>query len=155
MIIGGWGEKSKKIADAGIIKCRNCKNNATFEVRDLVKSASLFFVPVAKWDKKTYLVCTICTAGYEISEEDKNKLLQDIASLPSNEISTQLWNKIDHVFIEFVKNAQTKGRSLSEPSFFEDWINLGKEEMQKEGFKKDDVEYVLGVFTKSLLNSEK
>lgn len=155
MIIGGWGEKSKKIADAGILKCRNCKHNTAFEVHDLTKNASLFFVPVAKWGKKTYLVCTICTAGFEISETDKNKLLQDIASLPSNEISMQLWNKIDRIFVGFAKNAHAKGKNLSDPSFFEDWLNFGQEEMNKEGFKNDDIKYVLGIFTKNLLDSVK
>lgn len=142
ILIGGWGKKSKKIADAGLLKCKNCNNTASFEVRELANTASLFFVPVAKWNKKRYLVCPICEAGYELSEEDTKKLLQEIASLPSNDVSTEIWNKIDALFVRFMKENKNP----------EEWNNFAKEELSK-SYKIDDVEYVLSCYGRDLVNS--
>jgi len=142
MIIGGWGKKSKKIADAGLLKCKNCNNTAAFEVRELANTASLYFIPVAKWNKKTYLVCPICEAGYELSEDDAKKLMQEIASLPSNDTSTEIWNKVDALFVGFMKENKN----------FEEWNDFAKNELSKH-YKKDDAEYVLSCYNYNLLES--
>jgi len=142
MIIGGWGKKSKKVADAGLLKCKNCNNTAAFEVRELANTASLYFIPVAKWNKKTYLVCPICEAGYELSEDDTKKLMQEIASLPSNDISTEIWNKIDSLFVGFMKENKN----------LEEWNDFVKGELSKT-YKKDDTEYVLSCYNQSLVDS--
>ena len=102
-IIYGWGKKSKHLADMGIDKCNNCNNYAPFEVRELSNNASLFFVPMAKWNKKSYLVCTTCNAGYELNEETKNKFLADSVKLPSNSICVEIWNKIDEFLAQRIK----------------------------------------------------
>ncbi len=142
ILIGGWGKKSKKIADAGLLKCKNCNNTVAFEVRELAKTASLFFVPVAKWSKKTYLVCPICEAGYELSENDTKKLLQEVASLPSNDVSTAIWNEIDSLFVKFMKENKN----------LEEWNNFAKETLSKNR-KSDDVEYVLSCYNRDLADS--
>jgi len=142
MIIAGWGKKSKKIADAGLLKCRNCNNIAAFEVRELANTASLYFIPVAKWHRKTYLVCPICKTGYELSEEGTKNFLQEIASLPSNDKSIELWNKIDVLFVKFMKENKN----------LEEWNDFAKEELSKEN-KIDDVEYVLSCYNRNLVDS--
>ena len=142
ILIGGWGKKSKKIADAGLLKCKNCNNTAAFEVRELASTASLFFVPVAKWNKKTYLVCPICEAGYELSEDDTKKLLQDVASLPSNDSAKEIWNKTDSLFVKFMKENGNIG----------EWNDFAKEELSK-NHKSDDVEYVLSCYNRNLIES--
>ncbi|HED38013.1 MAG TPA: zinc-ribbon domain-containing protein [Ignavibacteria bacterium] len=141
MIIGGWGKKSKKVADAGLLRCKNCNNTAAFEIRELASTASLYFIPVAKWNKKTYLVCPICKAGYELPEDDVKKLMQEIVSLPSNDTSIEIWNKIDLLFVEFTKENKN----------LEEWNDFAKEELSKT-YKKDDTKYVLSCYNKSLVD---
>ena len=142
MLIGGWGKKSKKIADAGLLKCKNCNNTAVFDVRELANTASLYFVPIAKWNKKNYLVCSICGAGYELSEEDSVKLMQEIASLPSNNTSIEIWNRIDILFSGFIKEKKN----------LDGWNDFAKNELIKTQ-KRDDVEYVLSCYNRDLLES--
>jgi len=106
--------------------------------------ASAFFIPIAKWNKKTYLVCPICEAGYKLSEDDTKKLLQDIASLPSSDISTELWNKIDVLFVKFMKENKN----------IEEWNDFAKKELSTK-HKADDIEYVLSCYNQNLLDSTK
>ncbi len=142
ILIGGWGKKTKKIADAGLIKCKNCNNTAAFEIRELANTASAFFIPVAKWNKKNYLICPICTAGYELSDDDKNKLLQEVATLPNNEIATSIWNELDALFVDF----------MNEKKDLEEWNKTALEKLEQK-YKRDDLEYVLASFNQNLLES--
>ncbi len=142
MIIGGWGKKSKKIADAGFFKCENCNNIATFEVHELANSISLYFIPVAKWSKKVYLVCSICQAGYELSESDTKKLLQETATLPDNITVAKIWNKMDSLFVKF-----TEGKKS-----LEGWDEFAIDELSKT-YKEDDIEYILAHYNQGLIDS--
>ena len=94
MIIFGWGKKSKKIADIGLMRCKNCNNISGYELRELSRRASLYFISVAKWNKKYYLTCPICDAGYEIEESKKNMVLQETAMLPDNNTALNIWNDL-------------------------------------------------------------
>ena len=106
MIIAGWGKKSKKIADAGLYKCQNCKNTATFEIRQLTNYASAYFIKLAKWKKQFYLVCSVCNAGHKLTEEDKNELLELSVGLPSNSEITEIWKDIDLLFADYIKDGK-------------------------------------------------
>ena len=108
MIIIGWGKQSKKIADVGIMKCKNCNNYSAFEVRELASNIKLYFIPLVKWDKKTYLVCTTCDAGYELNEEGKKEILQETIKIPDNETSIEMFNKVDSLFVKYVEGKAPK-----------------------------------------------
>jgi len=149
MIIIGWGKKSKKIADAGIMKCGNCNNYSAFEIRELSSKVSLYFIPIAKWKKKTYLVCALCDAGYELSEKNKEKILQETVKIPDNKTSIELYNKIDSLFVDYAERRKLKAKDMK------DWDKFIEKELEKEGYKKEDTGYVLSVYAKSLLDNWK
>lgn len=144
MIIIGWGKQSKKIADAGIIKCKNCNNYSAFEVRGLASNIKLYFISVAKWNKKTYLVCTVCDAGYELNEKAKKEILQDVIKIPDNKTSIEIWNRIDSLFVEYTRRKKLKN--------LEGWDKYIKEKLIKENYKEEDVNYILPIYAESLLD---
>lgn len=144
LLLFGWGKKSKKLADAGIMKCKNCNNYSTFEVRELAKNINVYFIPIAKWDKRTFLVCTICEAGYELTKEGREKILQEMMTIPDNKTSVEIFNKIDSLFVDYMKTKKEEG--------FKDWDKHIKKELAKEGYKKDDIDYVLPIYAANLID---
>lgn len=145
LILFGWGKKSKKLADAGIMKCKNCNNYSAFEIRELAKNINLYFIPIAKWDKRTFLVCPICEAGYELTKEGREKILQEVIKIPDNKICIEIFNRIDSLSIDYFEKKKDPKK----------WDSYIKKELIKEGNKKDDIDYVLPVYAESLMDDSK
>lgn len=144
-IFFGWGQNSKKIADLGLKECENCHNIVGFELREVSKTAKLYFVPIAKWEKKYFIVCPICEAGYEVNEFKKNKVIQETISLPDNETSINIWNELSELvtsdFQEFSKK--------------KDIYDYVKKELSKKGYDEDDILYVYRFFFEYFLKISK
>lgn len=94
MIIAGWGKKAKKMAFVGINKCPRCKNYVAMELYELANRVSLYFIPVAKFNKKYYVVCSLCENGFEVDEKAKQDFLQASAALPNESQVVDVWNEI-------------------------------------------------------------
>lgn len=133
MIIFGWGKKSKKIADVGLMRCKNCNNMTVFELRELSNKVSIYFIPVAKWKKQNYLVCPVCDAGFEIEENDKNDILNECIKLPDSKISLEIQDYIVDSFNKFDDKKDKLNNLMSSIS----------EDLIKQGYKKDDISYVM------------
>jgi len=76
VIIVGVGNNMVKLGDAGYYKCPRCHNECPFCVMEISKKFDVFWIPVAKWDKRYYLTCTICSYGYEIQKEEINQYIK-------------------------------------------------------------------------------
>lgn len=94
MIIFGWGKKAKEIAYLGIHKCSNCKNYCRFDLYELANRISLYFIPVAKWGKKSYRVCSTCETGFEVAQPEKTELLRVSINLPAAEDVAAVWDSL-------------------------------------------------------------
>ena len=132
LVLFGWGKKSKKLADAGIMRCKNCNNYSTFEIRELTKNINLYFIPIAKWNKRTFLVCTTCEAGYELTKEGQEEILQEVMKIPDNKTSIEIFNKADSLFVDYVENKKKKD--------FKGWDKHIKKELMKEGNKENEID---------------
>lgn len=147
MILLGWGQESTKVCDAGIMKCDHCNNYATSEIREIARKTSLYFIPVAKWDRKYYLVCDICQHGLELNLETKNKILQEMQSLPKNSTSTIMWNAMHNIAaLEIRKLRDYKGDSYAEQIL----INM-KSKLLEINAKEKDINYLLPLYFKYLI----
>ena len=145
LILFGWGKKSKKLADAGIMRCKNCNNYSAFEIRELAKNINLYFIPIAKWDKRTFLVCRVWVAGYELTKEGRDKILQEVIKIPDNKISIEIFNRINSLSIDYFEKKKAPKK----------WDKYIKRELIKEGHKEDDIDYVLPVYAESLMDDSK
>jgi hypothetical protein len=95
MIIYGWGKDLKEVAYAGIEKCGQCKNWGHFALCEHSSHASLYFIKVARWNRKFVLVCRTCNNGWQIDESKRESLIRQTISLPSQEHSGLIWNSLD------------------------------------------------------------
>lgn len=149
MVLFGWGRESVKISDAGILKCNNCKNYTTFEIRATARKVSLYFIPVAKWDRKYYLVCITCQYGFEIDEKSKNDILEDIKLLPNNIESGLIWNEIDNIFVEQVNKLKVN----KDEEYYETLINNTKLLSSELNYDKNHINYILSIYFKFISES--
>jgi len=142
MVLFGWGQESTKVCDAGVIKCDHCNNYATFEIRELARKATLYFIPVAKWDRKYYLVCSICQYGLELNMETKNKIFEESQSLPSNSTSIKIWNEMNRIAAEQIFELKDyKGDNYAK----EIAVNI-KLKLLELNYKEEDVNYLLPLY---------
>lgn len=95
MLFVGWGKKGKEIAYAGIEKCPHCRNWTHFAIFETTKRVTLYFVPVASWDRKAYLVCGTCETAWELEPSAVSKTLADSARLPPREQAEAIWRDLD------------------------------------------------------------
>jgi hypothetical protein len=79
IVLFGRGRATKVIARSDKRKCPNCGNNVSFALHELQDKFNLFFIPIATYRTQYFLACTICDAGYELSEEDKDEFLRNDA----------------------------------------------------------------------------
>lgn len=141
-VIAGWGKDAKPIAYLGIIKCQNCKNYEHFHLYEIAKKASAFFVRVAKWGKKYYVVCGLCEASVEVSQSEKDEIIQESLSLPDMNTANEIWSAIDGIVLESHKagtfndaGADTLGKAIDQ---------------LEEQYPESAVDYVRAVYVESL-----
>ncbi len=96
-ILFGWGKKGKQIGYIGIDKCPNCKNYAHFNLYEYANNFRLYFIPILKWNKKIYLVCSRCEAAWELDDEMKKVFIAESLTSPNQEITTLIWNKVGKI----------------------------------------------------------
>lgn len=100
MIFYGWGKDLKQIAYAGVEKCPNCKNFGHFSLCENSSYASLYFVTVAKWNKKYFLMCELCQKGCEIDAAGKDELLRMTIAIPPKEHVAEIWNRLEIAYTD-------------------------------------------------------
>ena len=143
VLIWGWGNQFRKVADVGIMKCGNCNNYSTFEIRELAKNVKIYFVPVAKWGRKYYLVCNKCEGAYELEKERLDKILSEISSMPNNQTSIDIWNSIDSLLAKMIDINDT-----------ENWGDKIIPKLKAKGYEEDDIKHVLSTFIDSMIRSD-
>lgn len=65
----------KKIIDVHSEKCLVCHNTVVFKLVETARKFTMYWIPVAKWSKKYYLICPICEHGREVSKDSAEKLI--------------------------------------------------------------------------------
>ena len=142
-ILVGWGGSAKLLAYAGMWKCDNCKNFGHFQLYEIAKKANVFFVPVAKWGKKYYLVCSTCEASLELTNVEKDEVLQESLALPTPETATAIWDEI----CDGMSQVPTEGPGLEEA--------VGAlVARHKQEYSETDVDYVRAKFMASVQDDE-
>jgi hypothetical protein len=70
MIVFGWGSGAKSLGDGFIATCRHCSNTRPFSVVETSRKITLYWLPVAKWNKQYYYICPVCSHGFEIPSKE-------------------------------------------------------------------------------------
>lgn len=99
-IIFGWGKKGKNIGYVGIEKCPNCKNYVHFSIYEYSNRINVYFISVAKFNKKHYLVCPVCDAAYELTNDIKDYYFEEMYKSMGADISQDIFS----TSIEIISN---------------------------------------------------
>lgn len=63
----GWGRQSRKNYGPTLpLKCPNCHNDVFLHLLHSRTWFSLFFVPVLPYDSEYWLLCNICSRGFQL-----------------------------------------------------------------------------------------
>ena len=135
MIFYGWGKDLKQIAYAGIEKCPNCKNFGHFWLCENSSYASLYFVTVAKWNKKYFLMCELCQKGCEIDNAAKDELLRTTIAIPTKGQVVDIWNRLDKAYSDAVALPGNHGEAVLH------YVNIAIEQM-KSTYSSNHISYV-------------
>lgn len=76
IFIGGITSKQEKLDFNQNIICSQCGRFGNYEVYMEYMQFSLFFIPIAKWNKKFFVRSTCCGSLYEISNDLGNRILK-------------------------------------------------------------------------------
>lgn len=71
MLIFGWGGDVKDLGAGPVVNCPNCKNTTRWRVIRQQKKATLYFVPVAKWSARYFVLCPTCSHGVQLETREK------------------------------------------------------------------------------------
>lgn len=72
----GWGRRTRKDFGPTLpLKCGNCNNNGFHRLLHVKTWFTLFFAPVIPYESHHYLLCDVCSRGFELhgSQIDKAK----------------------------------------------------------------------------------
>ena len=76
-IIFGWNYPSSKNYGPTLpTKCPHCGNDVFYHLLHKRLWFTLFFIPVIPYESKHYLLCNICSNGYELEDEQVEKAKQ-------------------------------------------------------------------------------
>jgi hypothetical protein len=137
-----WGEKSKKVCDASISNCSNCNHLTTFELRSCEKTAGMFFISMAKWDKKYYFVCQKCSAGFPILEDKIDESLKLFTEAPSHSLSAEIYKELKDLFIS--------GNYLGSEEKLSKYPDEAKSILKEKGYRENDVNYIIPIALKEI-----
>lgn len=60
LLFFGFGTKQKILGAGQVRTCPRCHNTTQWTRMRQYRQASLFFIPVARWKRRTFEVCGIC-----------------------------------------------------------------------------------------------
>ena len=100
----GWGKKGKQVGYAGVEKCPHCRNWSHFTIREVSNRVRLYFVPVAKFNTKRYLVCGTCDTAWEIEPTKAKATLAASAALPAPQTVLAAFTRCQQMVLTHVKD---------------------------------------------------
>ena len=80
VFVGGWGRSNKTIGIGPLLECDNCNNTNNFKVFETSRKATLYFIPVAKWERQYWMVCPICSYGTELESLEQAQKIVSISA---------------------------------------------------------------------------
>lgn len=77
MVFVGYKNDVKDIMYVGVRECQHCGNNSHFYITETSFQPRLYFISIAKLNKKYFLKCATCERGVELDKTKVEKLLKE------------------------------------------------------------------------------
>jgi hypothetical protein len=62
----GFGAKEKYLGPGAVRTCPNCGNTTPWTRVRRVKQVTVFFLPVARWGRRQFEICSVCGTAVEV-----------------------------------------------------------------------------------------
>jgi len=144
MIVFGWGGKLKKVCDAGISKCPNCRNYSPHFIGKVSKAVRLYWVPVVPYSTKHYIVCSVCEGAVEIPAEKVGPVTAKAMSYCPNDKAVPMLAR----FRERMARALTAGADV------ETAASAAVDDLLKAGVPKEHAGYICAVYLAFLCDDD-
>jgi hypothetical protein len=153
MIIYGWGKDLRQVAYAGIEKCPNCKNYGHFWICEHSSHAKLYFIKVAKWNKKLLYMCETCERGWEIEDSAKEDAIKRTIGLPTGQQCMEMLTRLNSAVNNALTGAGAEGQEETGRLIGNVFTEAVKE--LKRSYQEDHVGYVAGRFIAYLQDQDR
>ena len=77
MLVGGWGTKNTPLGFTRAEKCSRCGNFGPWIVYESKKRITLYWIPVAQWNKRFVVECSICPNAYEVDRSTAEQMIAE------------------------------------------------------------------------------
>jgi len=77
VLLVGWGTKATPLGITDIRSCKRCNARGPWLVYQAKKQFKLYWIPVAQWNKKYVIQCSVCPNAFEVSEQEANRLMAE------------------------------------------------------------------------------
>lgn len=94
--IFGIEDRKKHIKYIQNIVCKACGSMSTYELIKVTTVFHIFFIPIAKWNKRYYVISRCCENLFEVSNEVGKKLEHGEDIILNNEYLNQITNNTKH-----------------------------------------------------------
>lgn len=153
-VIFGWGKKGKVIGYVGIDKCPNCKNYVHFSVYEYANNVNVYFISVAKFNRKNYLVCPVCDTAYELTGNLKEHYFEEMYNCMDSEITQDIFSKsLQIISNNFVEILEDENMEMEDKVAI--LINMCVDKINKKYHNKKYVDKVARIALKCLLDKDK
>jgi hypothetical protein len=151
VFFASWGKRIEIVGYAGIEKCQNCKNYCNSWICEHRSEASVYFLRIAKYDKKLLYICEVCEKAWEIDESAKNEAIHRTIGLPSPEECWTIWGRL---LEEAERAANANQGNENVLNFVSDALVAAGEEL-KRTYGEDQVRGIAECFLRFLLDDDK
>lgn len=110
-IMIGAGSGHRKKAYLGVRICPHCGKLSHFYLMEQAQQVSLFFVPVVRWGKHWGIACSLCKAGFEIEDTEKDFCLKQAQWMPSEK---QMNEVIEYIGVQLQAGGGLDNETLRE-----------------------------------------
>ena len=145
MLVNGIGTTKglKKINDTYFGKCPACHEMVIFALVQTAKKFKMYWIPVATWDKQYYIVCPKCDHWYGTSDEQINKIKEQVGELPNSKLISESWQDVMEYHLENVSALENKSRN--------DYITELVGHLRKLGYEKIIIDYIIPIYVKNII----
>jgi hypothetical protein len=89
-MIFGNGRNIEQLVRSQNITCKNCNNTVPFILYQYKDNFKLFFISIFSYRTTYFLGCSICNAGWELDENDKEEFISINNERKSGDFSSNM-----------------------------------------------------------------
>ena len=137
----------KKISDVYFGECETCKKMVVLELICQSKKFTVYWIPVAKWQKEFFIFCPKCDSGIKVSVERVEELKKIGENMPNKKLIIEAWQDAMNYHANNFYNSTRNGE------LDKDYITNLKGHLRKLEYGKDIIDYVIPIYIENIIET--